>query len=266
MPHKTSKIRTVFRQGIAGLKLFGIDTEGLLKSMRGSPTFVRDLLYYYRQHSGSGREFRFGKLYPCLTDRDDNAGSAQGDYFHQDLLVSQWIFERKPDKHVDIGSRVDGFVAHVATFMPIEVFDIRPLSTTAQNIHFRQCDIMGDIGALTEYTSSLSCLHALEHFGLGRYGDRVDYYGHVKGWENIYSMLVPGGTFYFSSPVGPSCVEFNAHRVFSTRYLMNIINGRYLVERFAYVDSHGELFRDVEPLSQKVLDGRGCGVFMLRKQ
>jgi len=29
---------------------------------------------------------------------------------------------------VDIGSRVDGFVAHVASFREIEVFDVRPIS------------------------------------------------------------------------------------------------------------------------------------------
>ena len=30
-------------------------------------------------------------------------------------------------RHVDIGSRLDGFVAHVASFREIEVLDIRPL-------------------------------------------------------------------------------------------------------------------------------------------
>jgi hypothetical protein len=31
------------------------------------------------------------------------------------------------------------------------------------------------------YCDSLSCLHALEHFGLGRYGDPIDPRGHEKG-------------------------------------------------------------------------------------
>ena len=37
-------------------------------------------------------------------------------YFHQDFVVARKIFERNPRLHIDVGSRVDGFVAHVATF------------------------------------------------------------------------------------------------------------------------------------------------------
>jgi hypothetical protein len=62
-----------------------------------------------------------------LEDFADNAGVAKGHYFHQDLLVAKYIFEAKPERHIDVGSRVDGFVAHVASFREIEVLDVRPL-------------------------------------------------------------------------------------------------------------------------------------------
>jgi len=62
-----------------------------------------------------------------LDDRFDQSGTASGHYFHQDLLVASRIFINNPEKHVDIGSRIDGFVAHVASFREIEVFDIRSL-------------------------------------------------------------------------------------------------------------------------------------------
>ena len=39
------------------------------------------------------------------------------------------IYAARPEKHVDVGSRVDGFVAHVASFREIEVFDVRPIAT-----------------------------------------------------------------------------------------------------------------------------------------
>jgi hypothetical protein len=58
---------------------------------------------------------------PILVDYTDNAGSSQGHYFHQDLLVASMICKKNPIKHIDIGSRIDGFVAHVASFRPIEV-------------------------------------------------------------------------------------------------------------------------------------------------
>ena len=45
---------------------------------------------------------------------------------------------------------------------------------------------------LTRNSDSISCLHAIEHFGLGRYGDPVDVLGHVKALDNIRKALTPG--------------------------------------------------------------------------
>ena len=96
------------------------------------------------------------------------AGSAAGQYFHQDLLIAQRIFEAKPARHVDVASRIDGFVAHLGVFRQVEVFDIRPLTTSARNIIFRRCDLTADIEPeFVDYCDFISCLHALEHFGLG---------------------------------------------------------------------------------------------------
>ena len=59
--------------------------------------------------------------YAILSDYDDQAGSSSGHYFHQDLFVSQLIFSSNPENHIDIGSRIDGFVAHVASFRNIKI-------------------------------------------------------------------------------------------------------------------------------------------------
>lgn len=45
--------------------------------------------------------------------------------------MARWIYEAAPIKHVDVGSRVNGFVAHVASFREIEVIDVRPISGAA---------------------------------------------------------------------------------------------------------------------------------------
>ena len=73
-----------------------------------------------------------------------------------------------------MGSRIDGFVAHVAAFREIEVFDIRPLTHKIPGVVFRRVDILDLPEALENYCDSLSSLHALEHVGLGRYGDPID--------------------------------------------------------------------------------------------
>ena len=64
-------------------------------------------------------EFPAGRAFPCLRDRYEAGGVASGHYFHQDLLVAQWLNAANPQRHIDVGSRVDGFVAHVAAFREI---------------------------------------------------------------------------------------------------------------------------------------------------
>ena len=116
---------------------------------------------------------------------------------------------------------------------------------------------------------SVSSLHAIEHFGLGRYGDPVDYFGHLKALKNITKMLQPGGVFYFSTPIGEQRIEFNAHRVFSVQYLLDVFKNDYTLKRFSYIDDDGGFFEDVTLTDAVISDNCGCvwgcGVFELQK-
>ena len=231
--------------------------------------FYLDYLRFRRQAKASGMYFPFGKFYPCLDERNTDSGDASGHYFHQDLLVAGRIFKNNPERHVDIGSRIDGFVAHVAVFRKIEVLDVRPLSTTIPNIIFRQADLMKPDPDLQNYCDSVSSLHAIEHFGLGRYGDTLDYNGHVKGLNSIHGLLKQGGKFYLSVPIGPQRIEFNAHRVFSVKYLIELIQDKYRVDFFSYVNDEGDLIRNADLNPAEVDDNfgcmYGCGIFELTK-
>jgi len=169
-------------------------------------------------------EYKEGPLeiLPCLQDWQKEGGETKNEYFWQDLLVARDIFYAKPERHVDVGSRIDGFVAHVASFRNIEVFDVRPVRAPIPGVTFRQADLMNPIDSLDEYCDSLSCLHALEHFGLGRYGDPIDPHGHENGIASMARLLKTDGMFYLSVPVGIPRVEFNAHRVFNPRDIVRI--------------------------------------------
>lgn len=252
------------------LVLFGIDLPKTIRSFRGLLPFWRDLRTLKSQNPSVAREFQFGKLYPCFDDRFTESGSTKGIYFHQDLLVARRIFSCNPNIHVDVGSRVDGFVAHVASFRPIEVFDIRPLSNTIPNIKFMQADLMVPIDRMLEnYCDSLSCLHALEHFGLGRYGDSVNYDGYLLGLSNLSKILKKGGKLYLSVPIGPQRIEFNAHRVFSVSFLLECFSGKYTIEQFSFVDDLGDLHENVTITDIEVNSSfncvYGCGIFEMTK-
>ena len=60
---------------------------------------------------------------------------------------------------------------------------------------------MTEENQLSEVCDSISCLHALEHFGLGRYNDPLDPNGHLKGFNNMVKMLKRGGKLYISFPI-----------------------------------------------------------------
>ena len=241
------------------LVTFGIDPRRTVRSMRGIRSYFRDLRTLKRQQPTSVSKFPFGTPYPCLEDRYAKSGSATGHYFHQDLLVARRIFEANPLVHVDVGSRVDGFVAHVASFRPIEVIDIRPLSNTIPNVRFRQVDLMAPLdNELWEYCDSVSCLHTLEHFGLGRYGDVVNFDGYLVGLNNLWEILKPGGKLYLSVPIGPQRIEFNAHRVFSIKFLLEKFSDRYRIDRFSFVDDNGDLHENIEITIAGTKNDFGC--------
>jgi hypothetical protein len=226
-------------------------------------------LYKFKSKHIDDIGFPFGMAYPCLNDRADSAGSAKGHYFHQDLLVAQKIYVANPSNHLDVGSRVDGFVAHVATFMKIDVLDIRPMRTSAKNISFHQLDLLSDETLSLGSFESVSCLHALEHLGLGRYGDELDPMGWIKGLQSLKSLTSIGGVLYLSVPIGPQRIEFDAHRVFEVATLRSqLMNGFDFIE-FNFVDDEGELVS--VDLKDFMLDENsfgctyGCGIFVLRR-
>lgn len=245
---------------------FGFAPHVFLNSLRGLPIYLRDWRKFRKNYSG------LLSFKPCLHDRYEEGGTTRSEYFWQDLLVARWICGAKPSRHVDVGSRVDGFVAHVASFRDIEVFDVRPISSHIPGVVFRQADLMccdslpdADGG----YCDSLSCLHALEHFGLGRYGDPIDPLGYARGITNMATLLQPGGTFYLSMPIGQERVEFNANWVFNPGRIIQLVERQGLaLKQLTIVGAGGtveEVFVTPEKLQSLAQATYNLGIFVFTK-
>ena len=243
-----------------GLRRLGVDTKAI-GDLKLYPRFRRDRQAWLKQGGDITRTT------PMLKDFGDQAGTAKGDYFHQDLLVASFVFQNQPNRHIDIGSRIDGFVAHVAAFREIEVFDVRPLSTTGHpNIIFRQADLMRTDEE--QIADSVSCLHTIEHFGLGRYSDPIDVDGHKKGISNLIRMLKPGGLLYISFPISQQDeVHFNANRIFHPQTLLSLPDvKKYMqLERFDYVDNHGDLHLEADLGEVARTLRSGCGIYTMKR-
>jgi len=187
------------------------------------------------------------QLYPVLGDSRQAAGHSYGHYFHQDLWAARKIIARQPVGHVDIGSRLDGFIAHLlAAGMNLTVVDLRPLSEPVEGLDFVQADAT-ELGAFADGSiGSLSCLHAIEHFGLGRYGDSIDPLGSRRACEAFARKLAQGGRLLLSAPIGQERTEFNAHRVFHPMRLPEYLPD-FSLRDFAAVDDDGRFRQGVEP-------------------
>ena len=166
------------------------------------------------------------KISPILSDYAKEAGDSRSLYFLQDLSCSQYVLSKAPNRHIDIGSRLDGFVAQICASRPIEVMDIRPTETQIKNIYFTQADICKLKPELAESYDLVTSLHALEHIGLGRYGDPIDPNGFTKGLENCRRLARSQGEVLISLPIASTpkdTTEFNAQRIFSSKTILETL-------------------------------------------
>jgi hypothetical protein len=232
----------------------GFDPRKLYRSISGLPIFLRNIVELWQQsRRHAADEFRIS-LMPILSDAAAVSGVAKGHYFHQDLWAARRIHALKPSLHIDVGSRVDGFVAHLLTFMDVTVIDVRPLSSKVPGLAFTQKDMMAKNGAEGLSSESVSCLHALEHFGLGRYGDPFDWDGWRQGLVNLASIVKEGGRLYLSVPIGPQVVEFNAHRIFAPQTIISEAEKLGLsLHEFSFIDDDGDFHPAV-----KIVEAAGC--------
>lgn len=240
-----------------------VDPLQAARGLRSYAWFLRDLRRY-RRMEGAERVSLLD-AWPMLHERTAQSPILDH-YFHQDHWALSRIHEAKPALHVDVGSRVDT-VAHIAAFTRVLYVDLRPLPAGLEGLE----GLAGDLLALPfrdASLASLSCLHVAEHVGLGRYGDPLDPRGTEKACGELARVLAPGGSLYFSVPVGRPRVEFNAHRVHAPSQVLAYFRGLELAEFSAVLDREGgrpgAFVRRADPGS---LEGAryACGLFLLRK-
>ncbi len=208
------------------------------KRRRDYARYERTLAEYVKQ-CGDEEQFCYREedKFPIINEYSAEAGNVDGHYFYQDIYVAQKV-NAKGYKHIhDIGSRIDGYLSHLlAMGIKVTMIDVRPLAAKIENLDFVQGNAM-ELGTIPDNSLEvLSSLHAIEHFGLGRYGDPVDYKGWEKALNRMKNKIKPGGELYLSTPIGrEEKLMFNAHRIFAPTTIAEVLNDGMECETFAYI-------------------------------
>ncbi len=148
------------------------------------------------------------------------------------------------------------------------MIDIRPFPIQVDGLSFVQGDAMDLSTIENESIESLSSLHAIEHFGLGRYGDPIDPNGWKKGLKSIQMKISRGGVFYLALPVGnKNRLCFNAHRIFLPELVIQTLDEMELVS-FSYIQDYTIYSVPVEDMKniRSCLGKYDCGLFVFRKK
>ena len=251
------------RRPHALVSMFLLDPLEILNKWRGLGFYARNARAYGRANTTRSFDIGWRDLWYRSYDRFADAGSVTFHYFFQDLWAASRVHDAGVRRHVDVGSRLDGFVAHVLPFCDVCYVDVRPLGVQIPRLTFTRALITA-LPFATDSIPSLSCLHVLEHVGLGRYGDPIDPEGHVRAAAELARVLAPGGTLLFGTPVGRERVCFDAHRVFDPETVVRLFAGLRLVE-FTLIDDQGEWKREGATFGAAQACSYGCGLFRFEK-
>jgi SAM-dependent methyltransferase len=156
--------------------------------------------------------------YPCLNDKTTTTEFDRHYIFHP-AWAARILASTRPDEHVDISSSLH-FCSIVSAFVPVKFFDFRPAVLELDNLTSDACDLLA-LPFADRTVRSLSCMHVVEHIGLGRYGDPLDPDGDLKAMAELKRVLAIGGSLLFVVPVGKPRIMFNAHRIYAFDQIMD---------------------------------------------
>lgn len=196
----------------------------------------------------------------CLTDRTAETPFDRHYIFHP-AWAARILQQTKPELHIDISSTLH-FCSIVSAFIPVAFYDYRPAALNLSNLTSGKADLV-QLDFPSDSIGSISCMHTIEHIGLGRYGDPVDYDGDIKAISELIRVTKPGGDILFVTPVGAPKLMFNAHRVYSFEQIMEYFGNCQLMD-FSLVPDNGPFINNADPALVKA-QAYGCGCFWFKK-
>lgn len=214
-----------------------------------------------------------GNRFPVFWDDvffilDENTRNTHFDahYVYHPAWAARILAKTKPEFHVDISSTLH-FCSMVSAFIPVKFYDYRPAKLELSDLTSERADLLS-LPFESGSVKSLSCMHTVEHIGLGRYGDKLDPDGDLKAIKELSRVMAKNGSLLFVVPIGKAKVMFNAHRIYSYTQIIDYFRKDFELMDFFLIPDNATTDGVVYNATKKDSDQQtyGCGCFWFKKK
>jgi len=221
----------------------------------------------YAAAAGPAHRFPFSArdALPRLGDASETTGFDRHYVFHT-AWAARAVRALSPSEHYDIASSLY-FASLVSAFVPVRFFDYRPAELALSNLSSEHADLLA-LPFASGSIQTLSCMHVVEHIGLGRYGEPIDPDGDLRAIAELKRVVAPGGSLLFVVPVGGRPrLMFNAHRIYSIPMVLDAFADAFALRELALIPDDpgdGDLVPD-PPETLVLRQEYACACFRFEK-
>lgn len=241
--------------------------QKIIDRLRGKNVFKTDKWFkncykeFKRLNTNQRFELNKDDCFPILNEHT-KITPIEPHYTYHPVWAAQILAKTKPEKHVDISSSLT-FCTMISPFISTEFYDYRPAELNIENLYCGSADLT-HLYFEDNSISSLSCMHVVEHIGLGRYGDEIDPDGDLKAINELIRVLAVGGDLLFVVPMAEKPkLCFNAHRIYSYEMITDYFKTLKL-ENFSLITDDGKFIKNAtryDLMNQNI----SCGCFWFKK-
>jgi SAM-dependent methyltransferase len=198
-----------------------------------------------------------------LEDNTPNTAFDRHYVFHL-AWAARILAKTRPEFHIDLSSSLY-FCTMLSAFIPVKFYDYRPPHLQLNGLSSGAVDLV-KLPFEDRSVHSVSCMHVVEHVGLGRYGDPLDPEGDRTAIEELKRVLAPGGLLLFVVPIGQPKIMFNAHRIYSYSQIEEYFRD-LAIEEFALIPDAPAAGGLIHRAPKDLADAQryGCGCFLIRR-
>ena len=222
--------------------------------------FVKDY-FKFKKLNNKRFKLKIKNIFPQLKDRTLNT-SFDLHYIYHPAWAARIIKETQPEKHTDISSTLH-FCSIISAFVPVDFYDYRPAKLKLNNLKSFHADL-NNLPFPDNSINSLSFMHTIEHIGLGRNGEKINPNGNLNAINELKRVTKKNGNLLIVVPIGKNKLQFNAHRIYSYKNIIENFSDMELKE-FSLISDKNKTFIKNATEEQANSEDWGCGCFWFKK-